>query len=323
MESFFRYVAYVDYFKNRDKFRNVGFLKWRLYKEEHTVEIKVKDLPKNQRVCSIREINTGKELGTILIEQGMASFEKKYPAKLASDEHYIEIQNGRLYLKDIQGFEIEIEPEEYLRVYISFEDKIKNEITKFKENIDRNVTDEIKELKDIQEENDENKNNYKKDELEIIHEKEEIHEIKKEDNVIIHGIQEKYEMPMVKKEMEILKPIPENKWDLLCMEYPKVHPFSNNKVFLSIKPKDFVVLRQDYQKLVTNSFLLHGFYNYGHMILGKLTEEENAPFYIGVPGVYYDREKQAAQMFGFVGFEGTSQPVVQGSYGYYMIEVEI
>ena len=59
------------------------------------------------------------------------------------------------------------------------------------------------------------------------------------------------------------------------------------------------------------------------MILGKLSEDEEAPVYIGVPGVYYEREKQAAQVFGFAGFESTEQPVQAGSYGYYMIEVEI
>ena len=51
--------------------------------------------------------------------------------------------------------------------------------------------------------------------------------------------------------------------------------------------------------------------------------KKTAPIYIGVPGVYYEREKQAAQMFGFVGFESTEHPVQSGSYGYYMIEVEI
>ena len=148
-------------------------------------------------------------------------------------------------------------------------------------------------------------------------------EIKKEENIVLHGIPEKYEIPVVNKEIQIMKPIPENKWDLLCQQYPKMHPFANGREFLMLKPKDFVVLRQEYQKLAHNSFLLHGYYNYGHMILGKLSEEENGQLYIGVPGVYYDREKQAAQMFGFVGFEGATKPVQQGSYGYYMMEVEI
>ena len=125
------------------------------------------------------------------------------------------------------------------------------------------------------------------------------------------------------KRIKIIEPIHEDKWQQLCKKYQKVHPFSSNKVFLSIKPEDFIILQQEYQKLVNNSFLLHGFYNYGHMILGKLSEEDKAPVYIGVPGVYYEREKQAARMFGFSGFESTEHPVQAGSYGYYMIEVEI
>lgn len=304
MESFFRYVAYVDYYQNRDRICNVGFLKWRLSRGEHCIEIKVKDLPKEKRRCSIKEIGSGKEVGTFLVEQGMASFEKKFPARQASGENYIELENSRLYLKDIQGFEIEIAEKEYLRVFLSFDEEKNKEIPNFEENIAQSVQD----AEFI---------------VELPQEKEDVQEIKKEENVIIHGIQEKYEMPVIRKAVEIIKPIPEDKWELLCMEYPKVHPFPNGRFFLSIKPKDFMILRQEYQKLVNNSFLLHGFYNYGHMILGKLSEEQDAPIYIGVPGVYYEREKQAAQMFGFVGFESTSQPVQQGSYGYYMIEVEI
>ena len=333
MESFFRYVAYVDYYQNNNRICNVGFLKWRCFCEEHTVEIKVKDLPKNKMNCVIREINSGKEFGLLFVEQGMANFEKKFVAKRASGENYIELESGRLYLKDIQGFEMEVMPEEYLRVFLSFEEEVKKEITQFKENIVQNnqdeeiVTESKKEkfeyieerIKKIEENNDAVKIKQERSD----NQKEEIQEIKKEENAIIHGIQEKYEMPIIRKEVEVIKPIPEDKWELLCLEYPKVHPFPGGKVFLSIKPKDFIILRQEYQKLVNNSFLLHGFYNYGHMIMGKLSEEEQAPFYIGVPGVYYEREKQAAQMFGFVGFEGTSQPVQQGSYGYYMIEVEI
>ena len=68
MESFFRYVAYVDYYQNNNRICNVGFLKWRCFCEEHTIEIKVKDLPKNKINCAIREINSGKELGTLFYQ---------------------------------------------------------------------------------------------------------------------------------------------------------------------------------------------------------------------------------------------------------------
>lgn len=333
MESFFRYVAYVDYYQNRDRICNVGFLKWRLSRGEHCIEIKVKDLPKGKRNCSIREIRSGKELGTLLMEQGMASFEKTFLASQASGEHYIELENTRLYLSDIQGFEIEVAPKEYLRVYLSFEDNKRKENASFEENPvkrkqeaekkDERIQEKIEYIVQNEKEKEESKHIVINKQEDFESQKDYNMEIKKEENVLLHGIPEKYEIPITRKEVQIIKPIPEDKWELLCLEYPKIHPFPGGRVFLSIKPNDFVVLQQKYQKLVNNSFLLHGFYNYGHMILGKLTEEENAPIYVGVPGVYYEREKQAAQMFGFIGFESTSQPVQQGSYGYYMIEVEI
>ncbi len=122
---------------------------------------------------------------------------------------------------------------------------------------------------------------------------------------------------------EISKPLKEGKWQQLCSRYQMVHPFGNGKTFLSIHPEDFIILQEPYQKLIHNSFLLHGYYNYKHMILGKLDYGEEKPYYVGVPGVFYEKEKQAAGLFGFVGFEGVELPVRNGSYGYYMIEVKL
>ena len=46
-------------------------------------------------------------------------------------------------------------------------------------------------------------------------------------------------------------------------------------------------------------------------------------YYIGVPGNFYEREKQVAGMFGFESFEGKVEPAQNGDFGYYMIPVEI
>ena len=122
--------------------------------------------------------------------------------------------------------------------------------------------------------------------------------------------------------LRVEKPLPEDKWNQLCLKYNVVHPFPDQEGFLTITLKDFIILQEGYQKLVHNSFLLHGYYNYGHVILGGLKEEKDK-YYIGVPGVYYEQEKKAARMFGFVGFEGVEKIVENGSYGYYMIEVKL
>ncbi len=119
--------------------------------------------------------------------------------------------------------------------------------------------------------------------------------------------------------------ISENKWEQLKKSYQKVHPFGDERMFISIEPKDFVILQASYQKLVNNSFLLHGFYNYRHLILGpdkNLGNEAGERFYLGVPGTYFEREKMVAVMFGFEGFE-CNGAVEIGKFGYYMRRVEL
>lgn len=114
-----------------------------------------------------------------------------------------------------------------------------------------------------------------------------------------------------------------DKWEQLSCYYPKIHPFGDRREYLSITPRDFVVLSGKYHNLVHNSFLLHGYYNYGHVVLAKLREGQEDVYYLGVPGVYFDREKQAALMFGFEGFEADCDKVTDGGFGYYMKRVEI
>ncbi|CUP85367.1 Uncharacterised protein [Dorea longicatena] len=50
--------------------------------------------------------------------------------------------------------------------------------------------------------------------------------------------------------------------------------------------------------LANNSFLLHGYHNYHHLLL----IEENGHYRLGVPGVYDIREARAAEIFGFPEF---------------------
>lgn len=116
-----------------------------------------------------------------------------------------------------------------------------------------------------------------------------------------------------------------DKWTQLCHMYPILHPFRDDREYLSIAPKDFVVLRQEYQKLVHNSFLLHGYYNYRHLILGRILTPDRRGFqiWLGVPGNFYDREKMVAEMFGFEGFEGTDGQEKPGDFGYFLKRVEI
>lgn len=115
----------------------------------------------------------------------------------------------------------------------------------------------------------------------------------------------------------------EDKWKQLSDIYPHISPFHDERDYLSIGPGDFVILQQNSYKLVSNSFLLHGFYNYGHLILTRIEKKGENCYYIGVPGNFYEREKQVAVMFGFESFECKTEPAQVGDYGYYMIRAEI
>lgn len=118
-------------------------------------------------------------------------------------------------------------------------------------------------------------------------------------------------------------PIASNKWQQLCNRYPHIHPFEDNREYLQINPEDFVILTKECFSLSANSFLLHGYYNYEHLILMKELQEGRERYYVGVPGNFYIKEKQVAVLYGFESFEGKTEPAKNGDFGYYMISVEL
>ena len=112
--------------------------------------------------------------------------------------------------------------------------------------------------------------------------------------------------------------VKEDKWEQILSSYDQIHPYGDDRTYVKIEPKDFIILQSKYQHLVNNSFLLHGFYNYRYVILGK--EDD---YYLGVPGVFYKREKMVALMFGFEAFECEDGVAEEGKFGYYLRKVEL
>ncbi len=117
----------------------------------------------------------------------------------------------------------------------------------------------------------------------------------------------------------VIEGLKEDKWEQILDTYDNIHPYGDERVYVKLAPKDFIILSGKYQHLVNNSFLLHGFYNYRHVILGK----EGDVYYLGVPGVFYEREKMVALMFGFEAFECESGESKAGEFGYYLRKVEL
>lgn len=117
----------------------------------------------------------------------------------------------------------------------------------------------------------------------------------------------------------VIEGLKEDKWEQILDTYDNIHPYDDGRVYVKLEPKDFIIMSGKYQHLVNNSFLLHGFYNYRHVILGK----EGEAYYLGVPGVFYEREKMVALMFGFEAFECGSGESKPGEFGYYLRKVEL
>ena len=72
----------------------------------------------------------------------------------------------------------------------------------------------------------------------------------------------------------------------------------NTVRYEKIQRQDLSRLPRREWRLANNSFLLHGFYNYHHL----LYIEDGDKIWIGVPGIYHENEKSAANAFGFSEF---------------------
>lgn len=113
----------------------------------------------------------------------------------------------------------------------------------------------------------------------------------------------------------------EDKWLQLFAIYPHIKPFQDEREYLSIGPADFVLFPAESYRAVNNSFMLHGYYNYRHLILTRAERGGETRYYVGAPGNYYDRERQVAIMFGFESFECAQEPAQSSDFGYYMMRV--
>lgn len=72
------------------------------------------------------------------------------------------------------------------------------------------------------------------------------------------------------------------------------------------------------QGLANNSFVNHGYYNFRHLILGRIRDSGGCGYFIGVPGVYTRRDRNTASMFGFQYFKFSMRSDVRlGQFGYW------
>lgn len=129
--------------------------------------------------------------------------------------------------------------------------------------------------------------------------------------------------PYHKKRMEQKENV--DAFEKMLAEYPKLPMYGVTELFdcVRIHPKDIGKLDMRNWKLGVNSFLTHGYYTYQYLLLGKMHFDNGAEkAIIGVPGVYSNREKYLANMFGFEQFIPIKKTGVKtGEFGYWIVEI--
>ena len=100
----------------------------------------------------------------------------------------------------------------------------------------------------------------------------------------------------------------ENRWETQKNEDGRIEAeFQENqeitaqksqRQIMKIQRGEISILPRCEWRLANNNFLLHGYYNYRHLVL----IDEGDKLKLGVPGIYHEREARAAAAFGFPEF---------------------
>ena len=108
-------------------------------------------------------------------------------------------------------------------------------------------------------------------------------------------------------------------WEHLQKEFSSMDPFEDDAIVEPIKitPSDLGYLQSLDLNLGSNQFLLHGYKNYHHLLLGRLHGQNQ--YILGIPGIYDPQEQFMAKMFGFPCFKPIREcRQKNGQFGYWM-----
>lgn len=135
--------------------------------------------------------------------------------------------------------------------------------------------------------------------------------------------------PFMKPKVEEIPQIPvppdgEENYRKMLATYPKLPLFAGSQIVDGVKivPQDIGKLDIANWKLGVNSFLAHGYYKYQYLMLGKIKINKSEMRVIGVPGIFTNKERYLANMFGFRVFIPVRKTkIMTGNFGYWVSEV--
>lgn len=119
------------------------------------------------------------------------------------------------------------------------------------------------------------------------------------------------------------EPGTDTRWNRATARYVHFQPVQDEKIedAIRIQPSDLKILWQKGLRQGSNSFLMHGYYQHQHLLIGKSKE---GGYILGIPGFY--GEKNMAEMFGFPEFRKAKAEQKMGTeeqtFGYWCKNLE-
>ena len=277
-----RLISYFDFIEDEQKRGNAGFVKWEKYEECHILSVFVSGL----------DISLNKEVKVYLDESVLGT---------------LSIRNGRAEGTYLLTGE-DKEQKEYIEKIIIVLDEKCELVAEF----EIGERPQTLEKPRVQEK-------AATQESEPVKEKSPQQEAEPKQEVPVE--KEKEEESVSEPESIRHEGIEENLWAKLGTTHESFYPFENEVECFRIFPKDLSLLQEEYRLFQSNQFLMHGYYNYRHLIIFR---KKDAPdeYWMGVPGIYHEREKMAARMFGFEKFEAANKDYKTGDLGYYLVTVK-
>ena len=296
-----RFIRYLYEYEGNQKKRNVGFVKVEQDGKETTISVHGKGLcGKSNENISCYFIKLDSEMGNILfvpageIQIGMISCGGCfcYTEELIRAGHGKTEQSvGQTCEKkdDICGLGLG-DPKEAFYVALWNEEMYGDlDIARAKVFQELQFGDD-EETENLEEEQPEKKEQETVEESSEKKEQETVEELpeKKE--------QETVEESSEKKEQETVEESSEKKD--LRKDDKDIDLQNFRRQIMKIQRGEISILPRCEWKLANNNFLLHGYYNYRHLVL----IDEGNQLKLGVPGIYHEREARAAATFGFPEF---------------------
>ena len=289
-----RFVTYIYAYENNNKNQNVGFAKVDIRGDYCQVEIHLKRTGYTNVKCPVylfvreNEVIVGVEIGEIALVNGCGDFVRQLNCNGVGETPYC--------MKDMKGILI------FLDNTVMFASQW-DEKAIYRENF--KPYEETKEIP-------------------VEQAAEEPEESGQMEKLQVESVQAQQSR---EQQTEELQPETQRSGDMWMDLWEKLNGMYGAKNLFENMPeisgihmelKDLRELPKKYWYLGSNSFLLHGFFNYRHLLLGKVENESGRKWFIGVPGIYQNQEKVLAAVFGFPEFRQEKDTGVKtGQFGYW------